>query len=151
MLERVLKMAELENCPNCGRLFVRALRPVCDHCAREVEEKFQLVYTFIRKRENRRANMEEVMEATEVDQQLITQFIREGRLHLSQFPNLTYGCEKCGGQIREGRICGDCRNEINSGLKAGDSQDAFDERKKNRESARYQTYSALNERVRRDT
>lgn len=142
-------MADLANCPNCGELFVKALRPVCDKCAREVEEKFQLVYTFIRKRENRRATMDEVVEGTEVDRQQITRFVKEGRLHLSQFPNLAYQCEKCDREIREGRICKTCRHEIESGLKAEDRQQGFESRKKKRESDLYQTYSTFGDKMRR--
>ncbi|PYZ92781.1 hypothetical protein CR194_14100 [Salipaludibacillus keqinensis] len=142
-------MADLANCPNCDKLFVKALRSVCDGCAREVEEKYQQVYTFIRKRGNRQATMDEVHEGTGVEKDLIIRFIREGRLHLSQFPNLTYPCEKCGNQIREGRICAGCRGEIQSDLQAGDRQQAFEGRKKERESARYKTYSTLDERVKR--
>lgn len=136
-------MAELANCPNCGDLFAKALRPVCDKCAREVEEKFQLVYKFIRKRENRRASMDEVVEGTEVDRQQITKFVKEGRLHLSQFPNLTYQCEQCEREIREGRICDQCRSDIQSGLQSGDRQQSFEDRKKKRESDRYQTYKTF--------
>ncbi|WP_342394370.1 TIGR03826 family flagellar region protein [Salipaludibacillus daqingensis] len=142
------KMADLANCPNCDKLFVKALRSVCDQCAREVEEKYQTVYTFIRKRENRKATMDEVVEATEVSRELITQFVKEGRLHLAQFPNLTYPCEKCDREIREGRICEKCRGEIQSGLHAGERQQAFEGRKKERETARYKTYSTMDERVR---
>ncbi|UJW59114.1 hypothetical protein HXZ66_17710 [Bacillus sp. A116_S68] len=143
-------MPELKNCPNCDKLFVKALRPVCDACAREVEDKFETVYTFIRKRENRRASIEEVHEATEVEIDLIMQFVREGRLHLSQFPNLTYPCEKCGAKIREARLCANCRDEINEGLQVGEKQKAFEDRKRDRERARYQTYSALGDKVRRE-
>jgi len=136
-------MAELANCPNCGELFAKALRPVCDKCAREVEEKFQAVYKFIRKRENRQASMDEVVEATEVDRQLITKFVKEGRLHLSQFPNMAYSCEHCERQIREGRICDTCRKGIQSGLDAGKRQEDFEGRRKKKETAKYQTYKTF--------
>ncbi|SDZ33319.1 flagellar operon protein TIGR03826 [Evansella caseinilytica] len=110
-------MADLANCPNCGKVFVKALRPVCDACYREVEEKFDTVYTFIRKSRNRSATIDQVCEETGVEKDLIIRFIREGRLQLSQFPNLGYPCEKCGESTREGRLCSKCKKEINDGLR----------------------------------
>lgn len=142
-------MADLQNCPNCGKLFVKALRHVCDACAREVETKFDRVYRFIRKRENRQASMDEVNEGTGVEKDLIVQFIREGRLHLARFPNLSYPCEKCGANIREGRLCTSCRDDIHAGLKSLEKESAYQERQKKKEQARYQTYNTLDDRVKR--
>ena len=138
-------MAELLNCPNCGKVFVKAMRSVCDECARAVEEKFDVVYKFIRKRENRRANMDELHEGTGVEKEFIIQFIREGRLHLSQFPNLAFPCEKCGTNIREGRLCEPCRREIQEGLKSSEREKAHDRRKE--EKKRVQTYSTLDDKI----
>ena len=41
-------MAELDNCQECGKLFVRALRPICQDCYNIEEEKFQTVYNFMK-------------------------------------------------------------------------------------------------------
>ncbi|SES30286.1 TIGR03826 family flagellar region protein [Salipaludibacillus aurantiacus] len=143
-------MAELANCPNCGKVFAKALRPTCDACAQQVEEKFERVYKFIRKRENRQATMDEVTEATDVEKALVYQFIREGRLQLAQFPNLGYPCEKCGVQIRQNRLCSTCTDEINKGIRTKDRQKAFEQRMKNRENPRAGIYTTLDDRVRRN-
>lgn len=141
------KMAELANCPNCNKVFVKAFRPVCEACHREVEEKFDIVSKFIRKKENRMATIEEVHAKTEVEKDLIFQFIREGRLHLSHFPNLGYPCEKCGEQIREGRLCKNCLHGIKSDLKALEQEQAFEKRKEEAEKAKNRTYHLLNNRL----
>ncbi|UCZ52698.1 hypothetical protein LGQ02_18100 [Bacillus shivajii] len=140
-------MADLQNCPNCGELFVKAFRPVCSKCHREIEEKFETVYTFIRKRENRQSPLEEVHAKTGVERDLITQFIREGRINLSQFPNLGYPCEKCGDNIREGRLCRNCREGIQSDLDTIDRQKQFEERRKEEERKKVTTYHSLNGRI----
>ncbi|MDG5786678.1 hypothetical protein QA612_04180 [Evansella sp. AB-P1] len=142
-------MADLENCPNCGKVFVKALRPVCNACYQEVEEKFRITYEFLRKRQNRMATMEEVHEETGVEKNLIYQFIREGRLHLSQFPNLGYPCEKCGVSIREGRLCGDCNREIRTGMTRLNQEKAFENRKRTKENSKITTYHSLDERLNR--
>ncbi|MFT4414413.1 TIGR03826 family flagellar region protein [Fredinandcohnia humi] len=106
-------MAELMNCPNCGGLFVKTnLRDVCDKCFKEEEKKFETVYKFIRIRENRTATLNEVVEGTGVEEELIIKFIRTGRLQLAQFPNLGYPCQKCRTLIREGKLCGNCSGEL---------------------------------------
>lgn len=140
-------MAELMNCSNCGKLYVKALRSVCDVCAREVENKFDSVYKFIRKRENRMASLEEVVEGTEVEKSLIIQFIREGRLHLSQFPNLGYPCAKCGKNIREGKICRECSDGFSRDLESRDREKAYEQRKEEREKAKYQTYASFDDQL----
>lgn len=144
-------MAEIANCPRCGRLFARALRPVCESCFKEYEKMFQTVYTFIRKKENREATMEEVVENTGVEEKYIQQFIREGRLKTSHFPNLTYPCESCGRAIREGRLCDHCKRNIHDGLKKEDREKRFAERKERREKQsereRFKTYHSLDDRI----
>jgi flagellar operon protein (TIGR03826 family) len=111
-------MAELMNCPKCGRLFVKSqFRDVCEQCYREEEALFEKVYQFLRKRENRTATMAQVVKEAGVSERLITKWIKAGRLKLVQFPNLGYPCEKCGKMIREGRICKECNIDLQKQLK----------------------------------
>ncbi|MFA9558918.1 TIGR03826 family flagellar region protein [Evansella sp. AB-rgal1] len=142
-------MAELANCSSCGKVFVKALRPICNDCNKEVDGKFQIVYDYLRKRENRSASLHEVHKDTEVEIDLIYKFIREGRIHLRDFPNLGYPCEKCEALIREGKLCTDCQNDIRSGLNGLKSQKEFEDRKKSRENQRITTYSSLGDRLKR--
>ncbi len=124
-------MGELSNCPKCNTLFVKTqFRSVCDACTKEEEKAYETVYKFLRKRENRKALLHEVVEATGVDEDLILKFIRNGRIQLSNFPNLGYPCEKCGKSIREGRICGSCTSDINEQLHQLDEVEKISERNK---------------------
>jgi len=110
-------MAQLDNCPKCGRLFVKnQFRDICEICYKEEEKLFEKVYNFLRKRENRTATLAQVVAATEVDETLIIKWIKKGRLQLVQFPNLGYPCEKCGKLIREGRLCLECSEGIQKQL-----------------------------------
>ncbi|WP_096437079.1 TIGR03826 family flagellar region protein [Alteribacter populi] len=134
-------MAELSNCPRCDALFVKSLNNVCQKCYREVEEMFETVYTYIRKKENRKASLQEVHVATGVDEEQIVRFIKEGRLHLAQFPNLTYPCEKCSNPIREGRICNPCLTGIQSDLKQAESEKQLADRRE--KESRKVTYHSV--------
>ncbi|WP_261131796.1 TIGR03826 family flagellar region protein [Bacillus sp. Marseille-Q3570] len=109
-------MAELANCPQCGRIFAKSFRQVCDACYKEEEKMFELVYKFIRKKANREASLWEVHEATGVPEKTIIRFVKEGRIRAHQLPNLAYPCERCGKNIQDGRICGDCNDRMKKDL-----------------------------------
>ncbi|MED4454456.1 TIGR03826 family flagellar region protein [Metabacillus fastidiosus] len=108
-------MGELANCPKCNAIFVKTpLKTICQDCFKQEEADFEKVYKFLRKRENRTALIDDVVEATDVDEDLILKFIRSGRIQLSNFPNLGYPCAKCGTNIREGKLCSYCESDIKS-------------------------------------
>lgn len=140
-------MRDIDNCPRCGKIFVKALRDVCEVCYKEEEKKYQTVYQFIRKKENRTATIPEVEEGTEVEESLIIKFIKQGRLHISHLPNFAYPCESCGVMINEGRICGRCKGNITGDLDRLERQKQFEMRKKNEENSKLTTYHSLNDKI----
>ena len=104
----------LENCPECGNLFVRVSRRICDDCFKEQEELLMRIQKFIKANPN--LSIAEVAEANEVDEELIFQFIREKRLIISKGSGLQMKCTTCGKPIAVGRFCRDCQEELSSGL-----------------------------------
>jgi flagellar operon protein (TIGR03826 family) len=136
-----MTMGELANCPKCNTLFVKTqFRTVCDACFKEEETAYETVYQFLRKRENRKALLHEVVEATDVSEELILKFIRNGRIQLSNFPNLGYPCEKCGESIREDRLCKNCKKNIHNQLHQMEQVEMISERNKETEN-KYTYYS----------
>lgn len=140
-------MNNVDNCPKCGKIFIKALRSICNDCAKDYEKMFEKVYSFIRKRENRMASLEDVVEGTGVQEEYIFQYVREGRLKLSQFPNLAYPCESCGKMTRSGRICSTCKGSIDRDLKGLEAEKSVKERQKAQENAKYSAYTTLNDRL----
>ncbi|WP_042350844.1 TIGR03826 family flagellar region protein [Bacillus massiliigorillae] len=111
-------MGDVSNCPKCRAIFLRTkFRDVCDKCFKEEEKIFEEVYQYIRKKENRKAMINQVVEDTGVDEDLLIKFIKMGKLKLSQFPNLGYKCESCGSFIQEGSLCATCTNNMRKQLK----------------------------------
>jgi len=135
-------MGELANCANCGELFVRMTRPICQKCFQVEEEKFQRVYNFIKKRVNREATITEIVAGTGVEEDLIIKFVKENRLRTSQFPNLAYPCDRCGKSITEGKICSSCSQDLARDLERED-EIAKLEQKNVEEKKRTQTYYAV--------
>src|SRR5690625_3781024 len=110
-------MQQLGNCAQCGAVFAKGIRDICQKCYREEEEAFQKVYRFLTKRKNREATIPEIVNQTGVEEELIIKFMKQNRLRASQFPKLSYPCDRCGVAIVEGRLCGSCSSEIQSGLR----------------------------------
>ncbi|MDP4085203.1 MAG: hypothetical protein Q8934_11395 [Bacillota bacterium] len=110
-------MEELINCPSCGDIFYKnKFRDVCMKCWKKEEEDYETIYKFMRKRENRAATINQVVEQTGVLEETILKFIKKGRLQITQFPNLGYPCDKCGRIIRTGKLCGNCKDELQTAL-----------------------------------
>jgi flagellar operon protein (TIGR03826 family) len=142
-------MKSVANCPKCGQIFVKALRSICQNCYNEQENNFEIVSKFIRRKENRASSIQDIHEKTEVPSEQIYQFVREGRLLISRFPNLEYPCESCAKMIQEGRICAACNTNIKSGLEKITKQKEFEQRKeeeKRKERAAAAAYHSLNDR-----
>ena len=133
-------MSQLDNCPNCGLIYVKnAFREVCEACYKEEEEQYQTVYKYIRQRENRMARLGQVVEGTGVAESLILKFIRKGRIQLAHFPNLGYPCDRCGRIIREDKLCVSCKKDIHGQLSQMDREE--ERQRKIRSEGR--TYQAI--------
>lgn len=119
-------MAELRNCPMCNTFFnYTGLREVCHNCAQQEEDLYQIVYRFLRKRENRAATIDRIEEATGVDRELLYKWVRKGRLHRAMFPNLGYPCDNCGHLTTGGKLCDKCQNDIKSELRTFEAAKEF--------------------------
>ncbi|WP_062050220.1 TIGR03826 family flagellar region protein [Bacillus sp. JCM 19034] len=140
-------MKDVMNCPKCGKIFVKAFRPICPNCYREEEAHYEKVSTFLRKKQNRMASVQEVHAKTDVPLELIHQFVREGRIMRSQFPNLGYPCESCGTTIQQGRVCNNCRDHISSGLEEIERDQQLKEKIRDNEQERIYTYTTLQDRI----
>lgn len=66
--------------------------------------------------------MQAVME-TCVEERLIIKFVRTGKLRISQFPNLGIPYEKCGANIKSGKLCGKCTNSLVTDLQAFENEE----------------------------
>ena len=138
--ERGIIMSQVDNCPNCGAIYAKnAFRDVCLECYKAEEKIFEEVYKFIRRRVNRTATMEQVIEATGVTESLLVKFIKKGRISLAQFPNLGYPCDRCGAFTRTGRLCVNCSQEIRTDLSIAERE----EKRKKEEKLASRTYYAV--------
>ncbi|MCP3028098.1 TIGR03826 family flagellar region protein [Halobacillus sp. A5] len=109
-------MAELANCPWCHGLFMKGPAAICRDCVKQEEDDFQTVYSFVRQKKNRTATVPDIVRETGVEEYKIREFVKAKRLHPTQFPGLAYSCEKCGTDIKDGRMCESCTGELKEGV-----------------------------------
>jgi flagellar operon protein (TIGR03826 family) len=100
----------IANCKRCGRIYNRVRRDICPACIEEEDKIFVKVRNFLREHKN--AYMDDVIEGTGVDMETLIQMIQDGRVILSNNPNMGYACERCGGITRSGRFCAKCTTEL---------------------------------------
>lgn len=110
-------MGELRNCPKCGGFFnYTGVREICPKCSQDEEKQYEVVYRFLRRRENRAATVDRIVEATGVERELLYKWVKKNRLQPALFPNLGYPCDNCGHITTKGKLCEDCTKELNSDL-----------------------------------
>lgn len=78
---------------------------------------YEEVYRFLRRRENRAATIERIVEKTGVTETLLHKWVRIGRLQPALFPNLGYPCDNCGALTTRGKLCEDCATNLQNDLK----------------------------------
>lgn len=99
------------NCIRCGKLFMKVRSPLCPECLQEEEELFQKVVEYLK--EHSEATIAEVATALEADMDIITKFVRSGRL-ASVRPAWQIHCRECGVAISSGDLCNECRSKLAS-------------------------------------
>lgn len=131
-------MAEVRNCPRCNEFFnYTGMRKVCANCAKKEEDLYQVVYRFLRKRENRAATIERIVEVTGVEEEMLHDWVRRGRLHPTMFPNLGYPCDNCGRITNTGKLCKKCQDELKADLKTFEAAKSFREEVASRDHGTY--------------
>lgn len=138
--ERLLVM-NLDNCPRCGRLFVKNLMGLCQPCIKELEHDYEICVDYLR--ENKGTNIQELSDATGISIKEITRFIREGRISIANAPNMMYPCEVCGTLIRDGHMCDSCRTRLRKDLTNAAKESAAEDTTKKTTDGAYRAIDKL--------
>ncbi len=101
----------VRNCRKCGKMFnYLSGMPICPACKELMEEKFQEVKEYIR--EHKGVGINEVADACDVEPAQITAWLHDDRLEVTEDSAIMLTCEGCGAQIRSGKYCDRCRNNM---------------------------------------
>lgn len=105
----------LKNCAKCGRMFSgESHQRFCSNCSENDEDQFKIVREYIY--DNPDCTVKETAEATEVPEEKILKFLRQGKLTLKG-DGVGLDCERCGKSIPSGRFCDNCAREMEQGFK----------------------------------
>lgn len=99
----------LAKCKWCGKPFQSFGIHFCPQCVQELDEQYKPVRDYIY--DHPHACIEEVMEATGVDQRVILYYLRDGRLEMVNAGSLLR-CEQCGAPVNSGRLCAACTGKV---------------------------------------
>ena len=99
-------------CAICGNMFFKVGNKLtCNSCGKKEEELFIEVKEYWRDFPN--ASVEEVTAQIDVSEELIFEWIRQGRIE-NNGATKTYSCEMCGKPIHIGKICKKCQDGLNN-------------------------------------
>lgn len=109
----------IRNCKECGKLFqYDGISKLCYSCRKKDDEDFRRVKEFLY--QNPKETITVVSEETEVSEDKILRYLREGKLEITgDNSGILLDCESCGAAIRTGRYCEKCARDIERGFKAG--------------------------------
>jgi len=97
---------DVRNCKRCKKIFNYLGNPLCHACIKKTDLEFERVRNFLY--EFPGSSMEEVCEETGVCEVIIRNWLREGRLILSQNNAGLLQCQSCGIPIVTGQLCDRC-------------------------------------------
>lgn len=120
-LKPTTKNLEVKKCIRCGRLFKDDgyNLDLCPNCTILDSDDFEKVRLYLY--DHHTATAIELSEETGVSIVQIERYLRNGRLEIPEGSPIFIKCEKCGTDIRSGRLCTACslslsnsmRNEMN--------------------------------------
>lgn len=94
----------IRNCLECGKICLDNPSKLCPECYEQEEQHEHAVGEFLR--ENGKATIEEIHQATGVKEKTIVRMLKSGRLFADGL--VGYPCETCRTPIYEGRLCPSC-------------------------------------------
>jgi hypothetical protein len=111
------KNGDIQECKRCGKMFYYTGigKCICAVCKAEDEAEFELVKDFIY--DNLSATIMQVAKETGVRISRIKSYLRDGRLVIPDGSAIFLSCEVCGADIKFGRLCRPCADNLSNELK----------------------------------
>ena len=114
-------MADLRNCPECGKVFVKISKNLCPDCIEKEEREFEDVRLYLKDSPN--ASIEEIVEITGVEEKKVLRWMREGRVDVSYADGASgLTCKSCGAAIRTGNLCSRCAKSLSAQMRSASQQ-----------------------------
>ncbi|MCK8816036.1 flagellar protein [Natroniella sulfidigena] len=126
----------IQKCKDCKQIFAPVRKEKrCPDCRRKEEEKFKLVRDYLW--DNPGATIEQVHQDTDVEKELIREFVKQGRFDQIGELELSIDCDRCGAPISSGRFCKSCRDALKDGFSKAKSKPKKKKKEKKKGSAMF--------------
>lgn len=106
---------KLANCKQCGKLYKKILRDICDVCAAIERHELILIFRYIRENPDKEISLEQINFETDVPLNHLEEFYFTGQL-ANAGTRITASCKLCGAQInsltRKGYFCSKCSDKL---------------------------------------
>lgn len=120
--KNVIMVVDLK-CPKCGTVYRENGTSfyLCENCGYEEPTNFGIVRDYLHEHGNASASALEISRDTGISVREINSFLRKGRLEIPENSKVFISCKRCGVDLRYGKYCPACANELAKELK-----EAFD-------------------------
>lgn len=119
MNENEAKMEKLnvKICQRCGKLFKidNYNFELCPNCIKIDNEDFEKVRTYLY--DHNTATSVEISENVGIPIAQIERYLKNGRLEIPENSPIFIKCEKCGSDIRSGRLCSACSLKLSNSMR----------------------------------
>ena len=100
---------KLRNCKGCGKLFMSHGGALCVDCLDKQTQDERRIIEYVRN--NPQSTIVEIVEALELNENIVRRLIEEGRL-IQAGLDYKYPCSKCGAPIMSGQYCDRCAKKL---------------------------------------
>lgn len=108
---------KVKKCIRCGKLFkVDNLNlELCPYCVKLDNEDFEKIRTYLY--EHNTATSVQLSEATGISIIQIERYLKNGRLEIPEGSPIYIKCERCGAEIKSGRLCPECSLSLSNAMR----------------------------------
>jgi len=112
-----LEKIKIKKCLRCGKLFKvdNLSSDLCPYCIKLDNEDFEKIRDYLY--EHKTATYVQLSEATGISVMQIERYLRNGRLEIPEGSPIYIKCERCGAEIKSGRICNACSLSLSNAMR----------------------------------
>lgn len=103
-------------CSICGKMYKYKGNPICNACLKKMDDNYVTIRDYLY--DHPGAGIQELAEETEIDEKIILQMVRMGRIQFAEGADTGIHCSACGRPITEGTMCESCKKKMAQTLRS---------------------------------
>ena len=106
----------VRTCTLCGKMYKYKGYPICPACIKQMDEDYVTARDYLY--DHPGAGIQELSEETGIDEKVILQMVRMGRIQFAEGADTGVHCSSCGRPITEGTMCESCKRKMSETLRS---------------------------------